>query len=123
MQVSTPQQAGSSYMCLPAREVLRMARNSIIETNAIRAEMKRKTIIHATAKKKGFRAFLQGVITPRAHAIARAQAMFIADNFGWGDVLVCTTLEKMAEQLINDPSIPEDQKTMQISSADYNSLV
>lgn len=123
MQAPVFPHKGNSYMRMPAQEVIRMARNSIIEINATRAEMKRKVSKLIDVEKKGLGSFVQSLLAPHARKIARERAFYMAGNLGWGDVAVCELLEKMAERMINDVSIPDDQKFLHITVADYSALV
>lgn len=123
MQAPVFSHKGNSYMRMPAQEVIRMARNSIIEINATRAEMKRKVNKLIGVEQKSLGYFIQSLITSHAQKIAREQAFYMASNLGWGDMAVCELLEKMAERMINDASIPDDQKFLHITVADYSALV
>lgn len=116
-------QKGTSYMVMPAKEVLRMARNSIIEINATRAQMKRK-VVDATSQteRNGLRAFLTSRSSFIARDIAIKQAEHMAENLGWGDVAVCEALAKMSELILNDIAIPDQQKVLYISAADFASI-
>ena len=121
---------GTSYVAISARDVLRLAHNSIaqIESSQQRAalaaakECLEEECVHRIPG-IGIPYYRHKRYPTMSIAMKHAPEVQSAKHSGWGDHMVCEKLKKISEWLINDSGYPEDKQIIHISANDFYALV
>ena len=116
--------AGMSYLVLPAREVHRLAMQSIAEIDDMRRqhvnealkEVEDETCSHFLGLYRHKR------YPTRDSALKYAPEVQAAKHFASGDRMTCELLQKAAQYLLDNNNLPEEQKVLHISMNDFRAL-
>lgn len=116
--------AGMSYLVLPAREVHRLAMQSIAEIDGMRRqhvnealkEVEDETCSHFLGLYRHKR------YPTRDSALKYAPEVQAAKHFASGDRMTCELLQKAAQYLLDNNNLPEEQKVLHISMNDFRAL-
>lgn len=116
--------ADLSYIVLTAREVHRLAVQSIAEIDAMRHqrvnealnEVEDETCSHFLGLYRHKR------YPTRDIAFKYAPEVQLAKHFANGDRMTCELLQKAAQHLLDNGNLPEEQKVLHISLNDYRAL-
>ena len=116
--------AGMSYLVLPAREVHRLAVQSIAEIDDMRRqhvnealkEVEDETCSHFLGLYRHKR------YPTRDSALKYAPEVQAAKHFANGDRMTCELLQKAAQYLLDNNNLPEEQKVLHISMNDFRAL-
>lgn len=116
--------AGLSYIVLPAREVHRLAIQSIAEID----DMRRQRVAEALKEVEGevcshfFGLYRHKRYPTRDIALKYAPEVQAAKHFAHGDRTTCELLQKAAQHLLDNSNLPEEQKVLHISLNDFRAL-
>lgn len=116
--------AGLSHIVLTAREVRRLAVQSIAEIDDMRRqrvnealkEVEDETCSHFLGLYRHKR------YPTRDIALKYAPEVQMAKHFASGDRRICELLQKAAQYLLDNDSLPEEQKVLHISLNDFRAL-
>ena len=116
--------ADLSYIVLAAREVHRLAVQSIAEIDDMRRqrvnealkEVEDETCSHFLGLYRHKR------YPTRDIALEYAPEVQIAKHFANGDRMTCELLQKAAQHLLDNDNLPEEQKVLHISLNDFRAL-
>lgn len=116
--------ANLSYIVLPAREVHRLAIQSIAEID----DMRRQRVAEALKEVEGevcshfFGLYRHKRYPTRDIALKYAPEVQAAKHFAHGDRTTCELLQKAAQHLLDNSNLPEEQKVLHISLNDFRAL-
>lgn len=116
--------AGLSHIVLTAREVHRLAVQSIAEID----DMRRQRVDKALKEVEGetcshyFGLYRHKRYPTRDIALKHAPEVYMANCFASGDRATCVLLKKAAQYLLDNTDIPEEQKILHISINDFRAL-
>ena len=116
--------ADLSYIVLTAREVHRLAVQSIADID----DMRRQRINEALKEVEDetcshFLGLYRHKRYPtRDIALEYAPEVQIAKHFANGDRMTCELLQKAAQHLLDNDNLPEEQKVLHISLNDFRAL-
>ncbi len=116
--------ADLSYIVLTAREVRRLAIQSIAEIDDMRRqrvnealnEVEDETCSHFLGLYRHKR------YPTRDIALEYAPEVQMAKHFANGDRMTCELLQKAAQYLLDNSNLPEEQKVLNISLNDFRAL-
>jgi len=116
--------ADMSYIVLTAREVHRLAVQSIAEIDDMRRqrvnealkEVEDETCSHFLGLYRHKR------YPTRDLALQYAPEVQMAKHFADGDYMTCELLRKAAQHLLDNSDLPEEQKVLHISLNDFRAL-
>lgn len=116
--------ADLSYIVLTAREVHRLALQSIAEIDDMRRqrvnealkEVEEETCSHFLGLYRHKR------YPTRDIALEYAPEVQMAKHFANGDRMTCELLQKAAQHLLDNANLPEEQKVLHISLNDFRAL-
>lgn len=121
---------GTSYITMSARDVHRLAHNSIAQIEASQQQAVMAAAKECLKEECVHRIPVLGIPYYRHKryptvgiAIEHAPEVQSAKHSGWGDRMVCEKLKKTSEWLINDSGYPEDKQTIHVSVNDFYALV
>lgn len=116
--------ADLSYIVLTAREVHRLAVQSIAEID----DMRRQHVNEALKEVEGqtcshFLGLYRHKRYPtRDIALKYAPEVQMAKHFADGDRMTCELLQRAAQHLLGNGNLPEEQKVLHISLNDFRAL-
>lgn len=116
--------ANLSYIVLTAREVHRLAVQSIAEIDDMRRqhvnealkEVENETCSHF------FGLYRHKRYPTRDAALEYAPEVQAAKHFASGDRMTCELLQRAAQHLLDNDNLPEEQKVLHISMNDFRAL-
>lgn len=116
--------ADLSYIVLTAREVHRLAVQSIAEIDATRRkyisealkEVEDETCSHFLGLYRHKR------YPTRDIALEHAPEVQLAKQYANGDLRTCELLQRAAQHLLDNDNLPEEQKVLHISLNDFRAL-
>ena len=121
MTLAMPRQ---STFELPAKEVLRLAKNCESEILAARKRQLNQALADLKERRTGYFFGLYTVPTyPTLESAMRSEEVHFAKNFLNGTLLTARILAKAATALIDNPDIPEEKKVIQLTVIDYFELI
>ena len=116
--------AGLSYIVLPAREVHRLAIQSIAEID----DMRRQHVNEALKRVENetcshfFGLYCHKRYPTRDSALKYAPEVQMAKHFARVDRMTCELLQKAAQYLMDNTQLAKEQKVLHISLNDFRAL-
>ncbi len=116
--------ADLSYIVLTAREVHRLAVQSIAEIDEMRRRYVNKTLneVEDETCSHFFGLYRHKRYPTRDLALEYAPEVQAAKHFASGDRTTCELLKKAAQHLLDSDNLPEEQKVLHISLNDFRAL-
>lgn len=116
--------ADLSYIVLTAREVHRLAVQSIAEIDSMRHTHVNKVLEEVEGETcSHFLGLYRHKRYPtRDIALKYAPEVQMAKQLAHGDRMTCELLKKAAQHLLDNDSLPEEQKVLHISLNDFRAL-
>ena len=116
--------ADMSYLVLPAREVHRLAVQSIAEIDGMRHQRVNEALkeVEDEVCSHFFGLYRHKRYPSRDVALEYAPEVQMAKHFAIGDRLTCELLKKAAQYLLGNGDLPEEQKVLHISLNDFRAL-
>jgi len=116
--------ADLSYIVLTAREVHRLALQSIAEIDDMRRQYVNEALKKAEAETcSHFLGLYRHKRYPTQDiALKYAPEVQVAKLYADGDRMTCELLQKAAQHLLDNGNLPEEQKVLHISLNDFRAL-
>lgn len=116
--------ADLSYIVLTAREVHRLAVQSIAEIDAMRRQYVNEALKKAEAETCShfFGLYSHKLYPTLDMALKYAPEVQTAKLYANGDRMTCELLQKAAQHLLDNGNLPEEQKVLHISLNDFGAL-
>lgn len=116
--------ADLSYIVLTAREVHRLAVQSIAEIDAMRRQRVNEALneVEDETCSHFFGLYRHKLYATRDIALEYAPEVQMAKHFANGDRMTCELLQKAAQYLMDNTQLTEEQKTLHISLNDFRAL-
>lgn len=116
--------ADMSYIVLTAREVHRLAVQSIAEIDAMRRQRVNDALneVEDEICSHFFGLYRHKRYPTRDIALAYAPEVQLAKHFATGDRSTCELLKKAAQHLLDNGNLSEEQKVLHISLNDFRAL-
>lgn len=116
--------ANLSYIMLSAREVHRLAVQSIAEIDAMRRQRVGEALkeVEEEMCSHFFGLYCHKRYPTRDIALEYAPEVQLAKHFASGDRMTCELLQKAAQHLIDKPQLTEDQRVLHITLNDFRAL-
>ena len=116
--------ADLSYIVLTAREVHRLAVQSIAEIDAMRRQYINEALkeVEDETYSHFFGLYRHKRYPTRDIALEYAPEVQIAKHFASGDRMTCELLQKAAQHLMDNTQLTEEQKVLHISLNDFRAL-
>ena len=117
--------ANLSYIVLPAREVHRLAMQSIAEIDDMRRQHVNETLkeVEDEICSHFFGLYRHKRYPTRDLALKYAPEVQLAKHFASSDRTTCELLQKAAQHLLDNSNLPEEQKVLHISLNDFRALI
>ena len=114
----------TSFAIVPAKEVVRMATASILEIEDNRRRLVNQVVDEALkAKCKRLFGLIQhDMFSDRDEVLERCPQVEMARHHAGGAMETCQSLRDFANYLLSNDRIPEDQKVIHLSVADFRML-
>lgn len=116
--------ADLSYIVLSAREVHRLAMQSIAEIDDMRRQHINEVLkeVEDEICSHFFGLYRHKRYPTRDVALEYAPEVQMAKHFASGDRMTCELLQKAAQHLLDNRNLPEEQKVLHISLNDFRAL-
>lgn len=116
--------ADLSYIVLTAREVHRLAMQSIAEIDGMRRQRVNEALkkVEDEVCSHFFGLYTHKRYRTRDIALEHAPEVQLAKRFASGDRSTCELLKKAAQHLLDNNYLPEEQKVLHISLNDFRAL-
>ena len=116
--------ADLSYIVLTAREVHRLAVQSIAEIDSMRRQRVNETLkeVEDEMCSHFFGLYRHRRYPTRDLALKYAPEVQAAKRFASGDRMTCELLQKAAQYLMDNTQLTEDQRVLHISLNDFRAL-
>ena len=116
--------ADLSYIVLTAREVHRLAVQSIAEIDDMRRQRVNKALkeVEDETCSHFFGLYRHKRYPTRDLALKYAPEVQMAKHFASGDRTTCELLQKAAQHLLDNSNLPEERKILHISLNDFRAL-
>lgn len=114
----------TSYIVLPAREVHRMAMESIVDIKRMRRERVEAALDEAENETKTQLCGLyrRKTYPSRSVAFELSPEVQAAKQFANYDYMTCDLLKKAAQHLLDNDKLTEEQRVIQVSLNDFRAL-
>lgn len=116
--------ADMSYLVLTAREVHRLAVQSIAEIDGMRRQRVNEALkeVEDEVCSHFFGLFRHKLYPTRDIALEYAPEVLAAKHYADGDRMTCELLQKAAQHLMDNTQLTEEQKVLHISLNDFRAL-
>lgn len=116
--------ADLSYIVLTAREVHRLAMQSIAEIDNMRRQRVSEALkeVEDETCSHFFGLYRHKRYRTRDIALEHAPEVQLAKHFASGDRMTCELLMKAAQHLLDNDMLPEEQKVLHITLHDFRAL-
>jgi len=116
--------ADMSYLVLPAREVHRLAMQSIAEIDGMRRQRVNEALkkVEDEVCSHFFGLYRHKRYPTRDIALKYAPEVQMAKHFADGDRMTCELLQKAAQYLMDNDKLSEEQRVIHVSLNDFRAL-
>lgn len=116
--------ADMSYLVLPAREVHRLAMQSIAEIDYTRRQWVNEALkeVEDEVCSHFFGLYRHKRYPSHDVALERAPEVQLAKHFASGDRATCELLQKAAQYLMDNDKLSEEQRVIHVSLNDFRAL-